>query len=88
MSKSAPIQAAGAASPALEKLIEESISKAVPTILAKFFSSGGLVSPPAQTTQPASLDTSGSTAEEAPGSSGRGEHFFAAEGEVELSSEI
>ena len=88
MSKSAPIQTAGAASPALEELIDESISKAVPTILAKFISSGGLVSPPAQSTQPVSLDTSGSAAEEAPGPSGRGERFFAAKEEVELSSEL
>ena len=33
------------ASPALEKHMEESIAKAVPVILAKFFSSGGFIAP-------------------------------------------
>ena len=47
MNKSAPTAMAEVASPALEKHlhIEESIAKAVPVILAKFFSSGGFISP-------------------------------------------
>lgn len=44
MNKSAPTAMADVASPALEKRIEQSIAKAVPVILAKFFSPGGVVS--------------------------------------------
>ena len=43
MSKSTPIHTAEVASPELDKRIEESIAKVVPVILARFFSSGGLV---------------------------------------------
>ena len=43
MSKSTPIHTAEVASPELDKRIEESIAKVVPAILARFFSSGGLV---------------------------------------------
>ena len=43
MSKSTPIHTAEVASPELDKQIEESIRKVVPAILARFFSSGGLV---------------------------------------------
>ena len=43
MNKSAPTAMADVASTALEKCIEESIGKAVPVILAKFFSSGGFI---------------------------------------------
>ena len=45
MNKSAPTSMADVASPALEKRIEESIAKAAPVILAKFFSSGGFIAP-------------------------------------------
>ena len=42
MNKSAPTAMADVASLALEKHIEESIARAVPVVLAKFFSSEGL----------------------------------------------
>ena len=75
----------GAAS--LEKLIEE--SRAVPTILAKFKSLGGLVSPPEPASKSVPSETSSSqTLEETSGSFSRGERFFASEEEVELSSEL
>ena len=45
MNKSAPTAMAEAASPALEERIEESITKAVPVIVAKLFSSGGVIAP-------------------------------------------
>ena len=44
MIKPAPTAMADVASPGLDKRIEESIAKAVPVILAKFFFSGGFVS--------------------------------------------
>ena len=37
MSKSAPTETAGVASPVLDKRIEESIAKAIPVALTKFF---------------------------------------------------
>ena len=45
MNKSAPTAMADVTSPALEKHIGQSIAKAVPVVLAKFFSSGGFIAP-------------------------------------------
>ena len=89
MSKSTPIHTAEVASPELDKRIEESIAKAVPAILARFFSSGGLVTsqePP--TKDVASSSPSNQTDEESPGPSHRGERFFSTEEDFELSSEL
>ena len=73
----------------MEKRIEESIAKAVPVILAKFFSSGGLV--PSQEPSNKGVDSSfpsNQTDEETPGPSNRGERFFSTEEDFELSSEL
>ena len=89
MNKSAPTTVADVASPALEKRIEESIAKAVPVILAKFFSSGGFIAP--QEPSSKNVDSgslSNPTDEEAPGPSSRGERFFSIEEDFELSSEL
>ena len=89
MNKSAPTAMADVASPASEKRIEESIAKAVPVILAKFFSSGGLV--PSQEPSNKNVDSSSpsnQTDEEAPGPYNRGERFFSTEEDFELSSEL
>ena len=89
MSKSTPIHTAEVASPELDKRIKESIAKAVPAMLARFFSSGGLVpsqEPP--TKDVASSSPSNQTDEESPGPSHRGECFFSTEEEFELSSEL
>lgn len=89
MSKSAPTEMAEVASPALDKRIEESIAKAVPVILAKFLSSGGLV--PSQEPSSKSVASNSScsqTDEETPEPSNRGERFYATEEDVELSSEL
>ena len=89
MSKSAPTEMAEVASPALDKRIEESIVKAIPVILAKFLSSGGLV--PSQEPSSKSVASNSScsqTDEENPETSNRGEHFYATEEDVELSSEL
>ena len=45
-------------SPDLDKQIEESIAKAVPAILAKFFSSGGLVTSQEPPTKDAAFSSS------------------------------
>ena len=68
MNKSAPTAVADVASPELEKRVEESIAKAIPVILAEFFSSEDLVS--AQEPSSKNGDTSfpsNQTGEEAPG---------------------
>ena len=89
MNKSAPTAMVDAASPALEKRIEESIAKAVPVILAKFFSSGSfnaLQEPSSKNVD--SSSPSNATDEEAPGPSSRGERVFPREEDSELSSEL
>ena len=89
MSKSTPIQMAEVASPELDKRIEESIARAVPAVLARFFSSGGLVSSQEPSTKDvASSSLSNQTDEESPGPSSRGERFFSTEEDFELSSEL
>ena len=89
MNKSAPTAMADVASPALDKHIKESIAKAVPVILAKFFSSGGLVSSQEPTNKNVdSSSPSNQTDKEAPGPSNRGERFFSAEEDFEISSEL
>ena len=76
MNKSAPTAMAEVASPVLEKSIEESIAKAVPVILAKFFSLGGFISLQEPSSQNGdSSSPSNQTDEEAPGPSSRGECF-------------
>ena len=89
MNKSASTAIADVASPTLEKQIEESMAKAVPVILAKFFPSGRLVS--SQEPSNKNVDSSSpsnQTDEEAPGPSNRGERFFSTEEDCELSSEL
>ena len=89
MNKSAPTAMAEVASPALEKRIEESIAKAVPVILAKFFSSGGVIAPKEPSSKSGdSSSPENQTDEEAPGPSDRGERFFSSEEDFELSSEL
>ena len=91
MNKSAPTAMAEVASPALEKHIEESIAKAVPVILAKFFSLGGFVSPQEPSSQNGdsnSPSNRGQTDEETPGPSSQGECFFSTEEDFEFSSEL
>ena len=71
---------ADVASPELEKRVEEPIAKAIPVILAKFFSWEDLVS--AQEPSSKNGDTSfpsKQTDEEAPGPSSRGERLFSTE---------
>jgi len=80
---------ADVASPALDKNIEESITKAVPVILAKFFSLRGLVS--LQEPSDKNVDSSSpknQADKEAPGPSNRGERFFSTQEEFEFSSEL
>ena len=75
MNKSAPTAMADVASLALEKHIEESIARAVPVVLAKFFSSEGFIAPQ----EPSNVDSSSpsnTTDEGALGPSSRGERFF------------
>ena len=68
---------ADVAPPELRKRIEESITKAVPVIMAKFLSSGGLVSPQEPSIKNGDLRSpSKQTDEEAPGPFSRGERFF------------
>ena len=89
MIKPAPTAMADVASPALDKRIEESIAKAVPVILAKFFSSGGFVS--SQEPSNENIDSgspNNQTDKEAPAPSSRGERFFSTEEDFELSSEL
>ena len=89
MSKSAPTKMAEVASPALDKRIEESIAKAIAVILAKFLSSGGLIpSKEPSSKSVASNSSCSQTDEENPETSNRGEHFYATEEDVELSSEL
>ena len=77
MNKRTPTAMANVAPPELRKRIEESITKAVPVILAKFLSSGSLASP-----QEPSIKNGDSrsprkqTDEEAPGPFSRGERFL------------
>lgn len=86
MNKSALTAMADVASPALEKRIEESIAKAVPVTLAKFFSSGGLVySQEPSNKNVDSSSPSNQTEEEAQGPSNQGECFFSTEEDFELS---
>ena len=80
---------ADVASPALEKHIEESIAKAVPVILAKFFCSGGLVPSQEPSNKGVYCSSPGNqTDEEAPGPSNRVERFFSTKEDFELSSEL
>ena len=89
MNKSPPTALADVASPALEKHIEESIAKAVPVVLAKFFSSGGFIAPQELSSKNVdSSSPSNTTDEGAPGPSSRGERFFSTEEDFELSSEL
>lgn len=89
MNKSAPTAMADVASLPLEKHIEESIAKAVLVILAKFFSSGGFIALQARAFKNVdSSSPSNPTDLEAPGPSSRGERFFSAEEDFELSSEL
>ena len=73
------------------KHIEESIAKAVPVVLAKFFSSGGFIAPQEPSSKNVDSDSSSpsnTTDEGAPGPSSRGERFFSTEEDFELSSEL
>jgi len=80
---------ADVASPALEKRIEQSIAKAVPVILAKFFSPGGVVSSQEPSNKNIDFSSpSNQSDEKAPGPSNRGERFFSTEEDFELSSEF
>ena len=89
MSKSSPTKTMEIASPALCQTIEESSVNAIPVALAKFFSSGGLVtsqnlSSGSGTPDPFSSQTEGETL----GPSNRGERFYATEEDTQLCSEI
>ena len=64
MSKSAPIGMAEVASPALKKRIEESIAKSLSGLLAKFLSSGGLVTSQEPSSKSLTTDASRSQSEE------------------------
>ena len=89
MSQSAPTETAGVASPALDRRIEKSITKAIPVALAKFFSSGGLVtSQELSSGSGVSYSSLAQPDDEIPAPFNRGERFHATEKAVELSSEL
>ena len=84
MNKSASTDTAEVASPELDERINESIAKAVPVALSKFFSSGGVVVSQDLSIGSGASDSSSFRTED----SNRAECLYATEEDTELSSEL